>query len=112
MEADRAMEALLCLFLVGGIVSESPAVRDWGKMVVVGLLCEVQVCSLAKMMTRAEDGSRRGFVSWLTRRVRWVILLSRAAVESELRWRLLGDDDLPQLVCRVLGRCKISIIPL
>jgi hypothetical protein len=33
---DRAMEALLCLFLVGGIVSESPAVRVWGKMVVVG----------------------------------------------------------------------------
>jgi hypothetical protein len=34
---DRAMEALLYVFLVGGIVSESPAVRDWGKMVVVGL---------------------------------------------------------------------------
>jgi hypothetical protein len=32
-------------------------------MVVVGLLCEVQVCSLAKRMTRAEDGSRRDFVS-------------------------------------------------
>jgi hypothetical protein len=48
---DRAMEALLCLFLVGGIVSESPAVRVWGKMVVVGLLCDVQVCSLVKMMT-------------------------------------------------------------
>jgi hypothetical protein len=60
---DRAMEALLCLVLVGGIISESPAVRDWAKMVVVGLLCEVQVCSLAKMMTRAEDGSRWGFVS-------------------------------------------------
>jgi hypothetical protein len=60
---DRAMEALLCLFLVGGIVSESPTVRVWGTMVVVGLLCEVQVCSLAKRMTRAEDGSRRDFVS-------------------------------------------------
>jgi hypothetical protein len=60
---DRAMEALLCLFPVGGIVSESPSVRVWGMMVVVGLLCEVQVCSLAKMMTRAEDGSRRSFVS-------------------------------------------------
>jgi hypothetical protein len=57
------MEALLCLFLVGGIVSELPAVRDCGMVVVVGLLCEVQVCSLAKMMTRVEDGSRRGFVS-------------------------------------------------
>jgi hypothetical protein len=33
---DRAMETRLCLFLVGGITSESPAVRDWGKMVVVG----------------------------------------------------------------------------
>jgi hypothetical protein len=58
------MEALLCLVLVGGIVSESPAARAWGKMVVVGLLCEVQVCSLAKRMTRAEDGSRRDFGSW------------------------------------------------
>jgi hypothetical protein len=45
------MEALLCLFLAGGIVSELPAVRDCGMMVIVGLLCEVQVCSLAKMMT-------------------------------------------------------------
>jgi hypothetical protein len=61
---DRAMEVLLCLFLVGGIVSESPAVRDWEKMVAVGLLCEVQVCSLAKMTTRVEDGLRwGGFVS-------------------------------------------------
>jgi hypothetical protein len=47
----RAMEAMLCLFLVGGIVSESPVVSVWGMMVVVGLLYEVQVCSLAKMMT-------------------------------------------------------------
>jgi hypothetical protein len=60
---DRAMEARLCVVLVGGIVSESPAARVWGKMVVVGLLCEVQVCSLAKRMTRAEDGLRRDFVS-------------------------------------------------
>jgi hypothetical protein len=58
------MEARLCLVLVGGIVSESPAARVRGKMVVVGLLCEVQVCSLAKRMTRTEDGSRRDFVSW------------------------------------------------
>jgi hypothetical protein len=89
------MEALLCLFLVEGIVSESPAVMDWGKMVVVGLLCEVQVCTLAKMMTRAEAGSRWGFVSRFTRCVRWVFLLSRAAVESELRWRLRDNDDRP-----------------
>jgi hypothetical protein len=57
------MEALLCLVLVGGIVSESPVARVWGKLVVVGLLCEVQVCSLVKRMTRAKDGSRRDFVS-------------------------------------------------
>jgi hypothetical protein len=95
-----------------GIVSESPTVRVWGKMVVVGLLCDVQVCSLAKMMTRAEDGSRQGFVSRFTRRVRWVLLLSRAAVESELRWHLRGDDDRLRVVCRVLGWCKTSIIPL
>jgi hypothetical protein len=81
-------------------------------MVVVGLLCDVQVCSLAKMMTRAKHGSRRGFVSRFTRRVRWVLLLSRAAVESELRWHLRGDDDRPQVVCRVLGRHKTSIFPL
>jgi hypothetical protein len=47
--------------------------------VVAGLLCDVQVCSLTKMITQAEDGSRRGFVSQFTRRVRWVLLLSRAA---------------------------------
>ena len=60
---DQAMEALLCLFLVGGIVSESPAAKGLVMMVVAGQLCEVQVCSLAKRMTRAEDGSRLGFVS-------------------------------------------------
>jgi hypothetical protein len=37
---DRAMEALLCLFLVGGIVSESPAVRDW----------DVDVCKLRSIL--------------------------------------------------------------
>jgi hypothetical protein len=75
------------------------------------LLCEVQVCSLAKLMTRAEDGSRRGFVSRFTRRVRWVLLLCCAVVESETRC-FRGDDDQPQVVCRVLGRRKTSIIPL
>jgi hypothetical protein len=45
-------------------------------------------------------------------RVRWVLLLSRAAVESELRWHLRGDDDRPRVVCRVLDRRKSSIIPL
>jgi hypothetical protein len=73
---DRALEALLCLFPVGGIASESPTIRVWEKLVAVGLLCEVQVCSLAKMMSRAEDGSRRGFGSWFARRVRWVLLLA------------------------------------
>jgi hypothetical protein len=106
------MEALLYIFLVEGIVSKSPAVRDWGKMVVVGLLCEVQVCILAKMMTQAEDGLRRGFISRFTPRVRWVLLLSHAAVESELRWRIYNDDDQPRVVCRVLGRCNTSIISL
>jgi hypothetical protein len=81
-------------------------------MVVVGLLCEVQVCTLAKMMTRAEDGSRWGFISRFTRHIQWVFLLSRVAVESELRWRLHGDDNRPRVDCRVLGRRKTSIIPL
>jgi hypothetical protein len=61
--SDQATEAMWCLFLVGGIVLELTVVRDCGMVVVIGLLCEVQVCSLAKMMSRAEDGSRRGFVS-------------------------------------------------
>jgi hypothetical protein len=48
-------------------------------------------------VTRAEDGSRLGFISRFTRRVRWVLLLSRAAVELELRWCLRGDDDWPRV---------------
>ena len=40
----------MCLFLVGGIVSESPAAKGLVKMVVTGQQCEVQVCSLAKRM--------------------------------------------------------------
>jgi hypothetical protein len=45
-------------------------------------------------------------------RVRWVLLLSRAVMESELRWRHGSDDDQPRVVCIVLGRRKSSIIPL
>jgi hypothetical protein len=108
---DRALEALLCLFPVGGIASESPTVRVWERMVAVGLLCEVQVCSLAKMMTRAEDGSRRGFVSRFYLACPMGSPACRAAVESEVRC-LRGDDDRLRVVCKVLGRRKTRIIPL
>jgi hypothetical protein len=47
-----------------------------------------------------------------TRCVRWVLLLYCAAVESEVRWCLCGDDDRPRVVCRVLGRRKTCIIPM
>ena len=58
------MEALLCLFLLGGIVSESTTVRGSVKRACLpGQLCEVQGCSLAKMIRRAEVGSRLGFGS-------------------------------------------------
>jgi hypothetical protein len=75
------------------------------------LLCEVQLYSLARMMTRAEDGSRRDFVSRFTWRVRWILLLCRATMESEVRC-LCGDDDRPRVVCSVLRRRKTCIIPL
>jgi hypothetical protein len=79
--------------------------------VAVGLLCEVQVCSLAKMMTRAEDGSRRGFGSRFYPVCPMGSPACRAAVESEVRC-LRGDDDRLQVVYRVLGQCKTRIIPL
>jgi hypothetical protein len=102
-----AVVSLPCWGLRLGVACGQGSGEDGG----CRLLCEVQVCGLAKMMTRAEDGSRRGFVSQITQRVRWVLLLSCAAVEPEMRC-FRGDDDQPQVVCRVLGRRKTSIIPL
>jgi hypothetical protein len=80
-------------------------------MVVVGPLCEVQVCSLVKMMARAEDGSRRDFVSRFYSACPMGSSACRAAVESELRWCCCGDDDRPREVCSVLGRRKSSFFP-
>jgi hypothetical protein len=73
---DRAMEALLRLFPSWDIVSESPTARVSAKRVVAGQLCKVQVCSLAKVVRRAEVGSRLGFGSRMSRRVRRVLLLA------------------------------------
>jgi hypothetical protein len=81
-------------------------------MVVVGPLCEVQLCSSAKMMARAEDGSRRDFVSRFYPACPMGSFACRAAVESELRWCCCGDDDRPWEVCNVLGRRKSSFFPL
>jgi hypothetical protein len=81
-------------------------------MVVVGLLCEVQVCSLAKRLARAEDGSARGFVSRFYPACPMGSSACRAAVESELRWYCCGDDDRPREVCSVLGRRKPGLFPL